>query len=749
MADLEDNNDSGFEYNHRVVYLDRGIGNSFKVPGGGGAMAAYCTNCGKQTGGAPFCPHCGVKNVSSEKRAPKDVALPLNCPECGTELKGDPGFCDSCGARLKGEKAKGEPTPGTVVRKDKEKGPDEEGGSGEKPAGADPTPGTVVRKDPVAPAREHDRPTPGTVMLSKSGEPHPGSFGRYRVLREVGRGAMGVVFLARDDKIGRNVAIKALDIDRRLPEDEKEEIRNRFEREARAAGMLSHQNIVTVYDVGEEEGVPYIAMEYLEGANLTETAHESPLSIPQAKSVASQVLAALAYAHAHDVVHRDIKPDNIFLLPDGRVKVADFGIARIASSSTMTQVGQVMGTPGYMSPEQVKGEVVGPASDIFSTGVLLYELLTGTAPFSSTSATSIMYKIVHEEPRPPHLINPGVPPNLEAVITRATAKNPTSRYQSASEMKDDIESGATPEMEAVPSSQDGTMLRARPIEQAMPVSAMAPTPAVAAAPPKKKTALWIGVGAGALLVVAGVAVVLVFLLKGGVSLAIKTPTSGEKVSNPMTVSLSVGDPSKVDRIELYIDGTQTRTLSGTASEAQIDPGGAGEHELRASAYDKGGAVLADVTSKYTSEGGGGTSGGQTGNYKADVVGKINEAAAIDNSLVAYANQINEVYLPQNNIPTSFLDQARALSQRADQLAQSVNSMSPPGDLQDVHAQLVRLCGYLQTRASAIFAGCQSFINQGSGGPYKTEFGRGQPAKVSFRPEWPPFLELCRARGLSV
>ncbi|HEY5494240.1 MAG TPA: protein kinase, partial [Candidatus Anoxymicrobiaceae bacterium] len=445
-----------------------------------------------------------------------------------------------------------------------------------------------------------------------------------------------------------------------------------------------------------------------------------------------------------------IKPDNIFLLPDGRVKVADFGIARIASSSTMTQVGQVMGTPGYMSPEQVKGEVVGPASDIFSTGVLFYELLTGTAPFSSTSATSIMYKIVHEEPRPPHLINPGVPANLEAVITRSTAKNPAARYENAGQMRDDIESGATPEASEVPSSQDGTMLRARPIEQAMPASAMTPAPSAAAAPPKKKTGLWIGVGAGALVILAGIALVVVLLVWAGkVGLTITKPTAGESVGNPMNVALKVKNQAKVDRIELYIDGTQTRTLNGTTSEAQIEPGGAGEHELRASAYNKGGAVLAEASSKYSSSGGGSTGGGGTGNYRADVVGKINEAGAIDNELVQYANQINEVYLPQNSIPTSFLDQARALSTRADQLAQSVNSMKPSGDLQDIHSQLVTLCGYLQTRAAAIAAGCQSFINQGTSGPFVTEFGRGQPAKVSFRAQWPPFLDTCRARGLGV
>jgi serine/threonine protein kinase len=628
----------------------------------------------------------------------------MKCPECGNETEGNPSFCDSCGARLDATPDK--PSPSTVVR----------------PAG---------------------EASPETVLLSKSSRSHPDSFGRYRVLREVGRGAMGVVFLARDDKIGRNVAIKALDIDERLPEDQKEEIRNRFEREARAAGMLSHQNIVTVYDVGEEDGIPYIAMEYLEGSTLTEIAHDSPLSIPQATSVAEQVLSALSYAHSHDVVHRDIKPDNIFLLPDGRVKVADFGIARIASSSTMTQVGQVMGTPGYMSPEQVKGESVGPPSDIFSTGVLFYELLTGTAPFSSTSATSIMYKIVHEEPRPPHLINPGVPPNLEAIIARATAKNPSARYASASEMREDIETGATPET-GRPSSYDGTMLRARPIEQAMPISAMAPTPAPSEK--KKHTGLIIGIASAAVVVAAGVALLLIFLLKGGVTMKITSPTASANVSNPMHVALSVSDPGKVAKVELYVDGTELKTIDGTPFEADLDPGAAGDHELRASAYDKNGVVLADVTSKYQSSGGG---TGSTGDYKTDVVGKINEAGAIDSQIAQYADQINNVYLPQSSIPDSFLAQTRALSERANQLAQSVNSMTPPSDLQDVHAQLIRLSGYLQTRAAAIVSGCESFINYGSGGTFVDEFAKGQPAKVSFRAEWPPFIDLCRSRGLAV
>ncbi len=478
----------------------------------------------------------------------------MNCPECGTELKGELRFCDACGARLK--------------------------------------------------------------------QSHPSFFGRYRVLREVGRGAIGVVYLARDDKIGRNVAIKALDIDHRLPGDQKKEIKNRFEREARAAGMLSQENIVTIYDVGEQDGVPYIAMEYLEGTTLTELSHDSPLTIHQAKSVIVQVLAALSYAHSHDVVHRDIKPDNIFLLPDGRVKVADFGIARLASSSTMTRVGQVMGTPGYMSPEQVKGEVVGPQSDIFSTGVLLYELLTGTAPFASTSPTSIMYKIVHEEPRAPHLINPGVPPNLEAVIARATAKNLAARYESASSMREDLKSGATPLTTEVPSNE-GTMLRAAPLEQVMTLGAPAPCPAPVPLRKKKHVALWVGTGAGALLVVIAIVVVIVLaLMNDKPSVKITEPTDGAHVSNPMKISLDVRQFPAGGKVTVYVDDKEAKVLDAAPFETDVDSGDAGKHILRVTVHNPGGVVLADAATGYTSKGGGDSSGGEQA--KAEITSIIQQ-----------------------------------------------------------------------------------------------------------------------------
>ena len=262
----------------------------------------------------------------------------------------------------------------------------------------------------------------------------PERFGRYRVLREIGAGAMGVVYLSRDDRIGRNVAVKTLAVQQGLSRETEAEVKERFHREAKAAGMLQHPNIVVIFDVGEEDGVPFIAMEHLQGATLVEVINEGASPVPRATHIASQLLSALSYAHGHNVVHRDIKPDNVFLLPDGTVKVLDFGIAHIATASNITISGQMLGTPRYMSPEQVKGEAVGPQSDIFSAGILLYEMLAGRPAFDGKTPTTIMYRIVHELPQPLGELSPAVPRELEAVVAKATAKVASERFSSASEM---------------------------------------------------------------------------------------------------------------------------------------------------------------------------------------------------------------------------------------------------------------------------------------------------------------------------
>ena len=220
----------------------------------------------------------------------------------------------------------------------------------------------------------------------------PQKLGRYEIVREVGHGAMGVVYEATDPNIGRKVALKTIRAG--TLGTNPEEVAKRFKNEARAAGGLNHPNIVTIYDADEQNGILYLAMEFLQGTTLDVLLHSlQTLKPDQAVDIVRQVCAGLDYAHSKGVVHRDIKPGNIMVLVTGAVKITDFGIARTANVMTMT--GQVLGTPNYMSPEQVVGKTVDGRSDLFSVGVLLYEMVTGERPFDGQSITTIMYKIVH------------------------------------------------------------------------------------------------------------------------------------------------------------------------------------------------------------------------------------------------------------------------------------------------------------------------------------------------------------------
>ncbi|MGZ4814121.1 MAG: serine/threonine-protein kinase [Terriglobales bacterium] len=254
----------------------------------------------------------------------------------------------------------------------------------------------------------------------------PETVGRYRVIRELGRGAMGVVYEASDPNLGRTVALKTIHAN--AIGTNPQEAAQRFKNEARAAGSLSHPNIVTVFDAGEQDGLLYIAMELLAGETLeAHLAKQRTVPFERAIDVTRQICAALDYANAKGIVHRDIKPANIILLPSGTVKITDFGLARTAEAITMT--GQVMGTPHYMSPEQVRGRPVDGRSDLFSVGVMLYEMVTGERPFEGHSITTIMYKIVHESPTSPRALDSSIPPGLSAVIEQSMAKSPEERFQ--------------------------------------------------------------------------------------------------------------------------------------------------------------------------------------------------------------------------------------------------------------------------------------------------------------------------------
>jgi serine/threonine protein kinase len=258
--------------------------------------------------------------------------------------------------------------------------------------------------------------------------------GRYDLREELGRGAMGVVFHGFDPMIGRDVAVKTLRLSEAGTGLSREELVGRFQTEARAAGLLAHPNIVVVFDAGEEDGLFYITMEFVEGRSLQSLidAHQ-PFPVPRVLKLMEQVCSALDFAHQHNVVHRDIKPANLMLTSDDTVKITDFGTAKILQFGT-AQTAHVMGTPSYMSPEQVKGSPVDGRSDIFSLGVILYELMTGEKPFPGQNITTVIYKIINEEPIPPRSLDSSIHPGLSAVISRALAKDPAARYQSCHEL---------------------------------------------------------------------------------------------------------------------------------------------------------------------------------------------------------------------------------------------------------------------------------------------------------------------------
>ena len=274
--------------------------------------------------------------------------------------------------------------------------------------------------------------------------------GRYEIVAELGRGAMGAVFRARDPKIDRTVAIKTIAVPASSKHDA-EHYRQRFYREAQAAGRLSHPGIVAIYDVGEDEAThtPFIVMECVEGDSLDRVVTATAATkLPReiGLKLLRQIAEALDYAHRQGIVHRDIKPANIMVTSEGQPKIADFGIAKLAMAET-TLPGHVVGTPAYMSPEQLNGKAVDGRSDLFSVGVIAYWLLTGVKPFDGETLTEICVQVVTKDPAPPSEIAPGLTIDVDYVLSRALAKDPAMRYQSGSEMAadlDDLSAGKKP-----------------------------------------------------------------------------------------------------------------------------------------------------------------------------------------------------------------------------------------------------------------------------------------------------------------
>jgi serine/threonine-protein kinase len=288
--------------------------------------------------------------------------------------------------------------------------------------------------------------------------------GRYEITGELGRGAMGVVYKALDPTIGRTVALKTMRLD--VHGLDAQEMVRRFQNEARAAGVLNHPNIVTIYDAGEQDGIFYIAMEFIEGTTLHELlAEKRVLATDEVLQLTRQICRGLDYAHSNGIVHRDIKPANIMITGNGTVKIMDFGIAK--SGGQVTNTGQVLGTPNYMAPEQVKGRQLDGRSDLFSLGVILYEMLTGEKPFVGQNVTTIIYKIVNENPITPRDLDVTVHPGLSAIVTKALAKAPDDRYQTGADLVRDLENyklagpvrtGGTAAINPAPSAPEKTLV---------------------------------------------------------------------------------------------------------------------------------------------------------------------------------------------------------------------------------------------------------------------------------------------------
>jgi len=316
--------------------------------------------------------------------------------------------------------------------------------------------------------------------------------GRYQIAEELGRGAMGVVYKAQDPAIGRVVAIKSIRLSDLTDEAERQRMHDRLFREAQSAGVLSHPNIVTIYDIAEEDGMAYIFMEYVNGPTLEKLlgAHQPPAGATLL-SLLRQTAGALDYAHRKGIVHRDIKPANI-MVHDGTIaKITDFGVARIASQQ-MTLSGTMMGTPNYMSPEQVEGRPVDGRADQFSLAVVAYEIFTGEKPFAADRLPTVLYRIVREEPAPLVRLNPTLVPAVDTVLHKAMAKNPAERYGECTEFVDALikACAATPDWVPMARGAMDTMATmagtsVRPIVPATGPNTVVKAPAPARTPPPR------------------------------------------------------------------------------------------------------------------------------------------------------------------------------------------------------------------------------------------------------------------------
>lgn len=360
------------------------------------------------------------------------------------------------------------------------------------PAGGEPppTPASTSPPAPASPPAPVDAAAPLSTLPAGIGLPMADlqrtSLGRYRIDRAIGRGSMGAVFLGLDPMLGRQVAIKTMALGQEFAGAELEEAKQRFFREAETAGRLQHRDIVTIYDAGEDQDLAYIAMEFLKGHDLQRHTQASQLlPVPVVLRIGARVADALAYAHSQGVIHRDVKPANVMLhLPTGAVKVTDFGIARITDASR-TRTGMVLGTPSFMSPEHLAGQRVDGRTDLYSLGVMLFQLLTGQLPFQAESMARLMYRIANDEAPDVRTLRPELPAALAAVLAQALAKQPAARHADGGRMAAELRAvdaagggplwaGSTPAVDAPVAGPAPAGLGSDPVAAAVPATATAP-----------------------------------------------------------------------------------------------------------------------------------------------------------------------------------------------------------------------------------------------------------------------------------
>ncbi|MCU0275431.1 MAG: bifunctional serine/threonine-protein kinase/formylglycine-generating enzyme family protein [Acidobacteria bacterium] len=356
--------------------------------------------------------------------------------------------------------------------------------------------------------------------------------GKYTISGELGKGGMGIVYRGLDPYIGRTVAIKTIRLDMLRQDGGKEEVLKRFVREAQAAGNLSHPNIVTIYDVGEHEELIYIAMEFIAGHSLESLMLQGrKFTLAEIVRLFAQLASALDYAHQKGIVHRDIKPANILVGEDLKVSLVDFGIAR-TSASTMTQTGMLMGTPRYMSPEQIAGKKVDNRADIFSLGAILYELLTQRNPFEGESITTVIYKIMHAEIEPLEHFNKQLPPGLEGVVRKALARDADARYRTCGELHAALSDSI------MPKKCEATIIASAPRAQETQMIPAADVPA-APAGAKSRVPLFLLLGA----VIGILAVIIVVVVLSGRKEGAPTAPGGGSAALPLEAPLDPGPPA--------------------------------------------------------------------------------------------------------------------------------------------------------------------------------------------------------------